>query len=299
MKKSCTKLLALVLSFVLLSTSVMASDTLLIATQDTTLQPVTLWGQLHWQDDTSFLLENQTLEQSWLIHTDETLYLSATTGEPLDATAFQDGDTVYVYTSPAMTFSIPPQTSAWVVLGNIPLDFGVPGYYIIDGSVVVNADSIALSTGDEVLTIDNSVALTQFDTAQTITWQTLTAGSGLLVWRDGTGAIYRTAVILAQADDDDNLPTIAVDDDLTVTLNSAKVLSMKAQLHNDQLFLPLRAIGEALGRDVWWDSTYGACVQGTEFYSILPNGGVTCFVENGTTYVEATLLAQGLGFAWG
>ncbi len=56
---------------------------------------------------------------------DETLILNAVDGLPVAAEDIQDGEMAYVYVSPAMALSYPPQFSAYVILTKIPADYRV------------------------------------------------------------------------------------------------------------------------------------------------------------------------------
>lgn len=79
---------------------------------------------------------------------DETLILNAVDGLPVAAEDIQDGEMAYVYVSPAMALSYPPQFSAYVILTKIPADYRVPSLEEVknltmneDGSAVVETVS--------------------------------------------------------------------------------------------------------------------------------------------------------------
>lgn len=266
---------------------------LLIATQDAVvLQPTKLWGQLTWEDDDTFLLENQATESSYIIHTDasQTLFIDAVTGAGLDATTLQNGDTVYVYAGPAMTMSLPPQTSAVMVIGNIPAGFGVPSYYLVDGAISSDDETISIPVGEETLEIPTTVTLETVD-GTAVQSADITTDTGILVWYDMTGNIHRVMVMADVAPSSQLL----IGDDLSVTLEDV-ALAVPAKMVDDTLYLPLRAIGEAMGYTVYWDSELGACVTQDEamIYAIYPDG-TTSFLENGVTYVEATIFQSAMG----
>jgi len=64
-----------------------------------------------------------------VVHVSEETYcVDAATGAPLDMEKVKDGDTLYVWAGPAMTMSLPPQTTAAVIVGNVPADGKIPQY---------------------------------------------------------------------------------------------------------------------------------------------------------------------------
>ena len=56
----------------------------------------------------------------------DTLILDGENGYPLEAEKLQAGETVYAYIGPAMTMSLPPQTTGEVIIGKIPADQKAP-----------------------------------------------------------------------------------------------------------------------------------------------------------------------------
>ena len=66
----------------------------------------------------------------------DTLILDGENGYPIEAKDLQAGETVYAYIGPAMTMSLPPQTSGEVIIGKIPADMKGTGMHhrkIYDG----------------------------------------------------------------------------------------------------------------------------------------------------------------------
>ena len=68
----------------------------------------------------------------------DTLILDGENGYPLEAEELQAGETVYAYIGPAMTMSLPPQTTGEVIIGKIPADQKAPEY-ITAVSMTANA----------------------------------------------------------------------------------------------------------------------------------------------------------------
>lgn len=93
-----------------------------------TPSPVMVWGNLTWLDGGGLLLKNDsdTALSEVVLQGESIICLDAVTGDPMDIKSLKDGDTVYAWVSPVMTMSLPPQTTAYIILGNIPADYRVP-----------------------------------------------------------------------------------------------------------------------------------------------------------------------------
>ena len=94
------------------------------APQIDSLAPVQVWGRVTKMENGSLLVQNDdesALYREVVVHMPEGVpCVDAVTGLPMDMEKVKDGDTLYVWVGNAMTMSLPPQTSAIVVVGNIP-----------------------------------------------------------------------------------------------------------------------------------------------------------------------------------
>ena len=78
---------------------------------------------------------------------ENTLYVDAGKHCAADVSMLKEGAGLYVFHSPVMTMSLPPQTSAMVFVGNMPMDVGCPMYHEIekvekrDDATVVTTDN--------------------------------------------------------------------------------------------------------------------------------------------------------------
>ena len=77
---------------------------------------------------------------------EETLYIDSGRRIPFDPQTLQEGDRVYVFRSPITARSLPPQSPAFVVLNNIPMDASCAMYHLVeeasqkDGTLTVTTD---------------------------------------------------------------------------------------------------------------------------------------------------------------
>ena len=66
------------------------------------------------------------------IVSEDTLCLDSGRGTQMDINDLKVGDGVYFYHSPAMTMSIPPQTSVEAIVGNMPMDVACARFHTVE-----------------------------------------------------------------------------------------------------------------------------------------------------------------------
>lgn len=117
-------------------------------------------------------------------------------GLPVNIEDIKDGDTIYVYISQAMTMSLPPQTSAEMILCNIPADFKVPDYVTVDSVVTDAASSKAeLTTADgATFEIPSDCTILPYLTKNIVTMDDLSQGRTCLIWSDDQGVANKIVV---------------------------------------------------------------------------------------------------------
>lgn len=122
MKRTLAMLLTLVLTVGLLCVPAQAEDT---AKADPAA-PVRVWGTVTRQEDGGLLVENSNESDPYhqvILRGESILCLDAVTGEPMDIDTIKDGDMIYAWIGPAVTASLPPQATAFLILANIPADY--------------------------------------------------------------------------------------------------------------------------------------------------------------------------------
>ena len=155
MKRTLAMLLTLVLTAGLLCMPARAQET-----AKTNAAPVRVWGTVTRQEDGGLLVENSNESDPYhqvVLRGESILCLDAVTGEPMDIDTIKDGDMIYAWIGPAVTASLPPQATAFLILANIPADYAVPMYYEI---VSVTAQAAAEEEGK------SSVAWTEVLTSE-------------------------------------------------------------------------------------------------------------------------------------
>lgn len=115
----------------------------------------------------------------------DTLILNGENGYPLEAEKLQAGETVYAYIGPAMTMSLPPQTTGEVIIGKIPADQKAPEY-ITAVSMTANADGswTLVSAAGKEYAVSADCRIMPYLTRQIVSLEDVEQGSNLLVWSD-------------------------------------------------------------------------------------------------------------------
>lgn len=294
MKRTLQKVLSLLLCAAILAVPAFAagdSD----EGSDTT-GPVMVWGTLTWLDDGGLLLQNdsETSLNEVILHGESIICLDAVTGDPMDIKSLKDGDTVYAWVSPVMTMSLPPQTTAYIVLGNIPADYRVPQYYEITAAEVTGTDSDTqlptsvelTAAGGTVFTVTDAASLTPYLTRNVVTLADLVPGTRVLVWSSSSGA-ERVLVFPYEYSG-----YLSCSEDGTVYVSGQAVEQSARTTEDGTLLLPIRAVSEALGLEVSWDQETGVTVAhastaeaaGQTVFVAKPGGTITGVTADGSTY---------------
>ena len=315
--KHMIKLLSLALcAAFLLSTAALAAEKPEAADDETAplpqvLAPVGVWGTVTKQENGSLLLKSgdpDAANQEIVIHlTEKTWYVDGVTGLPLEADKIKDGDTLYIWVGPAMTMSLPPQTTAVVVVGNVPAGGKAPQYAEITAPAIFPAPGgterrLPIAGGD--LTVLEAAEVTPFRTKNIVTLDDLVPGAQLLAWSGEDGKINRV-LLLPYAYEG----YLTGEEDGAIRFGGEKLSAKSRTLTTEdgkQVYLPLRAVAEAAGYTVGWVSGKGAVVsqEDTELFSVqtgsdtakTPDGehGLLggCVIDQGVTYLPAGDFAQ-------
>lgn len=294
--------------------------------QPTTVQ---VWGALKKLENGSIQVTNDSAEgiRDIILHLNEdTLVLGAVDGMPISLDDLKDGDMVYAYASPAMTRSIPPQSAALMILGNIPADFRVPDYYQVTNfgmiSTMMTENNIINATAqtDRGVTLTFSltdkldeagqrqyiqkdgVIFTSYLTKKLVTVQDLIPGTRILVWSDDTGKT--TQVMVFPYDYAGYLKIFETGD---VALNDERMEATAYTGADGVRYLPLRAVAEAAGFTVSWnqagqtvtvskgDAVAFTYTAGADSVMVGDAGGVSItpsITQKGSMYWNATDLTQ-------
>lgn len=278
-----------------------------------------VWGKVSPWEGEGIYLKNDSGDGSLnevVVHPGQAPAVDASTGLPLDLEKVKEGDTLYVWTSPMMALSMPPQVSAKVLVGSVPADAAAPEYFELSSGGwkdPAGGDEIIFSHWDaegkhQDLAVPLDAEVTPWLTRQIIRLDDIRPGSQILAWRDAKGAVSKVLVFpyAYQGYAGWNTAGTGVVNGEMVSV-PGKVLPGEGR--EKTYLLPVRAMAEAAGYSVSWDKNRGAVVydENTEvvFYvwpgdDVLwtPEGEVTisspCVLEQGVTYLPAEDLCRAL-----
>lgn len=185
-----------------------------------------------------------------------TIFLDNKTGTPVAGTEVKKGDKIYLYHSPAMTRSLPPQTYTQAILVNVGEQTPAKLHTVEqvqageDGAVTVLADH-----GSMLVTVGKDTPIAPLYTKNIVTTADIHEGTQLFAWYDVVALSYpgqataQRVVLLPEVSKEDTAPA---DDAIAITVNG-KAIEASAKKENDLVMVPLRAVGEALGYNVTWN----------------------------------------------
>lgn len=271
-----------------------------------TLAPIQVWGAIQEVGENSVYLENSNesdpYNQIRLNIAPETLVLDAVTGAKKAFSDLKQGESVYAYVSPAMTRSLPPVSTAQVVLCNIPADYAVPTYCEVEKVTVAEDGKISLLTDrDVILHLDKDTEYTAFDakTSDTaVAPEGIVPGTKVLAWYSVV-----TLSLPAQATPSKVMvfpyeydSYLALSGDGVVVDGDMVVAGMVSE---GRLLLPLRTMAEALGCTVAWDNANQAITisKGEEaLYSLAIGGQAAQMGTGGLALVSVPKLVDGVTY---
>lgn len=156
---------------------------------DASLEPVKVWGNVLEKLENGFVINNQNQAGYWgemVIHIDKenTLVIDSITGFPAEESAIAKDRILYAYISPMMTMSLPPQTTAELVLVNVAQDAGVPLYVTAASDLAADGAGayVLKSVGGEEIKVPADCPITPYLTRQMVRLEDITAGRKCLVW---------------------------------------------------------------------------------------------------------------------
>lgn len=151
---------------------------------------IQIWGPVLSVDEDSIRIDNQSgvsFEGEMVLHiSDETTkVLDAVGGLPISLEDIKEGEVIYAYIGQAMTMSLPPQTTAEMIIGNIPADYKVPEFVTVQ-SMTWNEDTswTLVAANGTTYHIPGDTPIVPYLTRQMVTLESVTEGREVLIWSD-------------------------------------------------------------------------------------------------------------------
>lgn len=156
--------------------------------------PVRIYGVISevWANQSIILVDNQSDnsssgEMELKIDAESTLVLDASTGYPVSLEEVETGS-FEAYLRQEMTLSLPPQTTAYVIIVNIPEDSAAP-QYAVAASVETNGEGnvVITATDGRIYVVPETAQIVPYRTKNIVTVEDIRTGGACLIWMDEDG----------------------------------------------------------------------------------------------------------------
>lgn len=116
---------------------------------------------------------------------DDTVWIDSGKHTASDATDLQEGENLYVFHSAVETYSLPPQTSAFAVVRNIPMDTSCAWYHEVEAATLENGQlTITTDNGSLLIFADENTQLSRYEGEGSISLENIQAGDRVMAWYD-------------------------------------------------------------------------------------------------------------------
>lgn len=135
---------------------------------------------------------------------ESTCYIDSGERKSFDPATLQKGDRVYVFHSLMTTMSLPPQSPAYVVVKNIPMDAGCPMYHQILGMKEEDGNLLLTVDGDKILRFSADDTLLSYE-GEALDHSALQEGQLIMgwYWDQGQDAVPASHIMLLPENDMD------------------------------------------------------------------------------------------------
>lgn len=167
------------------------------------LDVIRIWGPVLGVEDGIIRIDNQSGISSQgeivlNISEEYSRVLDAENGYPVTLSAIREGEFIYAYIGPAMTMSLPPMTTAEMVICQTPADFRVPDYVRVKSMQEKATGDWSLTTTDgTVYHVPADCQILPYLTRNLVRLSDVTESSTCLIWTDEEGSA-RKIVLFAQ-----------------------------------------------------------------------------------------------------
>lgn len=137
---------------------------------------------------------------------EETVWIDSGKQTASDPSTLQAGEGLYVFHSPAETSSLPPQSAAFAVVRNIPMDAGCAQYHEVEAVSLEDGQlKITTDNGGLILLADENTGLSFYGSDAAASLTDIQAGDYVMAWYGAVaqsypGQAYATHVMLLSGD---------------------------------------------------------------------------------------------------
>ena len=122
---------------------------------------------------------------------EQTVWIDSGRHTASDPATLQEGEGLYVFHSAVETRSLPPQSAAFAVVRNIPMDAGCPQYHRVEEVSLENGQlKITTDNGGLYLLTGEDTIFSFYGSDQAVDLEDIQAGSCVMAWYDSYAAVY-------------------------------------------------------------------------------------------------------------
>lgn len=158
---------------------------------------VRIWGPVLGVEDGIVRIDNQSGVSSageivLNIDPEYSRVLDGENGFPVELENIKAGDFIYAYIGPAMTLSLPPMTTAEMVICQVPQDMQAPDYVQVKSMGQQEDGSWRLETMDGIsYHVPEDCLILPYLTRNIVTFADMTESSTCMVWTDNMGSVSK------------------------------------------------------------------------------------------------------------
>lgn len=143
---------------------------------------------------------------------EQTVWIDSGKQTASDPAELQIGEGVYVFHSAVATFSLPPQSAAYAVVRNVPMDAGCAQYHKVEEvSVTDGQTQITTDNGGLFIFLDENTSLSGYHPEQQVSKDDLQVGTYIMAWYGAVAESYPAqthashVMVLTEASNTDTL----------------------------------------------------------------------------------------------
>ena len=122
---------------------------------------------------------------------EQTVWIDSGNHTAADPVDLREGEGIYVFHSPAATRSLPPQSTAYAVVRNVPMDAGCAQYHQVEEVTQENGQwKITTDNGGLFILADEKTGLSIYDSEEEAALEDIRAGGWVMAWYEGYAAVY-------------------------------------------------------------------------------------------------------------
>lgn len=123
--------------------------------------------------------------------TAQTVWIDSGCHMAFDPADLQEGERIYVFHSPVETRSMPPQSAAFAVVRNVPMDAGCAQYHEVEAVSLENGQlKITTDNGGLFLFADDETKLSMYHHGTALSLEDILPGSHVMAWYDAVAESY-------------------------------------------------------------------------------------------------------------